>query len=311
MTATSLAIIVNPAAGPPGRRPDPRDLRERARAEGFAARLLVTRRPGEATQLAREAARDADLVLAAGGDGTVHEVARGLLETPRPLAVLPLGSGNDLAADLGVTDADAAWRSLRGRAVPRDVGWWDDEPFFNSCGLLLSGEVSRRAAAVSRRLGAGRYWLAAAAGLAAYRPVLARWSLAGETPQERDGAWCLAEVGVGRRTGGGFLLTPRADPADGLLDLCLVAHLPRRRLLRLLPAGRRGNHLGAPGVHYHRVPAFSVTVGRATAIHLDGEARPLSPGTYRCRCQRAALTCLVPAGAGTAPPPGDPREERA
>jgi len=290
-----IAVIVNPTAGPARRRVAPDTVAEQLRNRGFAPEVQVTRRPGEAADLARDAARRCRIVLAVGGDGTVSEVARGLLGTAAALAVLPTGSGNDLAGDLGVSSLEAGWRTLRhGRLVRRDVGWFGDEPFFNSCGLLLSGEVSLLAARLDRRWGAGRYLLASAAGILRHRSVRAEWRFAAPAgDDDLAGDWSLAEIGLGRTTGGGFRLTPRADPADGLLDVCLVAGMGRGRLLRLLPRGMRGNHLDLDGVHYRQVVEVTCHLAAPTAVHLDGEARPLPAGTYRWRCEPRALTVLA------------------
>jgi len=98
-----ILVIFNPAAGR-GRNLAKRLSRVVAELEhqGFTVTVLTTQAPGDAERLAREADLAFDLIVAAGGDGTVNEVANGIFAAPRPLAVLPLGTGNVLANEIGL-----------------------------------------------------------------------------------------------------------------------------------------------------------------------------------------------------------------
>lgn len=297
----TCAVILNPVSGSGRGRPRAADLVAALAAVGYAAEVLRTEGAGHARDLAAAAAARHPLVAVAGGDGTVGEAAAGLAGRDAVLAVLPAGSGNDFAAGLGVPDLAAGLAALRGGAVRAlDLGEFAGRTFVNSCGLFLNGEVSRRAARVARRWGRFRYPLATLPLLGRYRAPRARWSFpdgAGGAA-ELEGRWTLAEVGNGPRCGGGFLLTPLADPGDGRLDFCLVRRLGLWDLLRTLPKGMRGRHLDHPRILYPRAASAVLEIDAATAVHWDGEADRLPAGRHEFRLRAGAVRVIVPAEEG-------------
>jgi len=297
----SAAVIINPIAGAARGRLSPEAAAGLFAAHGIETEILVTHLPGGEAELAAQAAARHPLVAVAGGDGTVSEAARGLAGTEAVLVLLPCGSGNDFANGLGITTPrGGVAAAVAGRVVPIDVCAFADRFFVNSCGLFFSGEVSLRAADVSRRWGRLRYPVATAGLLTRYRSRPATWRLdpgaAGEIPLE--GRWLLAEIGNGTRCGGGFRLTPRADPGDGLLDVCLMGDLDLRRRLTILPRGIKGTHLSDPSVLYHRVASAEIETPRTLAVHWDGEAARIPPGTYRYRVDPGRLRVALP-GSGS------------
>jgi diacylglycerol kinase (ATP) len=292
----TAALILNPVAGPRRGRLAPAAAAALLRGAGLEPEILITARAHEAAELAARAARRHPWVAVAGGDGTVSEAARGLAGTPAVMVVLPAGSGNDFAFGLGIADAAAGAGAIRdGRTVAIDVASFAGRTFVNSCGLLLDGEVALAAAAVDRRWGRLRYPLATVRPLARCRPARVRWELQGpDGPETLEGSWMLAEIGNGPRCGGGFLLTPRADPCDGLLDLCLVPALRRRDLVRLLPRGIRGTHVEDPRVVMRRVAAATIEFAAPAAAHWDGEAGRLPAGRHELTLARGRLLVRVP-----------------
>lgn len=294
----SVAVILNPAAGPARSRPAPGAVKSLLHHAGFAAEILFSAGPRHAVELAARAAEAHPRVVAVGGDGTVSEVAEGLAGTGSALALLPVGSGNDFAAGLGIVGLRAGIQALQAGAVRTlDVCRFADRFFVNSCGLFFDGAVSRRAAGVSRRFGRLRYPIATLGLLTTYRPVPARWHLETERgPEILEGVWMLAEIGNGTRCGGGFRLTPQADPSDGLLDFCLVRALPRWTFLRTLPRGIDGSHLQSPYVLSPRASAATLSVEVPIPVHWDGEASILSPGEHRFAVEPGRLRVLAPGG---------------
>ncbi len=289
----SAAVILNPTAGPPRRRLDAAGAEALLRREGLAVEVCLTSRRGEATELAARAAERHPIVAAAGGDGTCREVAIGLLQTDAALAVLPTGSGNDFARGLGIRDARAGAEAAGRRATRRlDVGYLAGRPFVNSAGLFLSGAVSRRAGRIPRQAGPLRYVLGAVAAMLAERPARARWELEGEEAA-RSGAWTLAELGNGPLCGGGFRLTPCADPADGLLDFCLVEAMPPVEMIRLFRSARRGTHLRHRRVSCPRAAGATLRLEEAAWIHLDGEPELLAAGDHAVRLLAGRLRVLA------------------
>jgi len=290
----TVAAIVNPTAGSPRVRLSAAAAASLLQRNGCEVEIFVTRASGEATELAARAAESHPVVAAVGGDGTVHEVARGLLGTDAALAVLPCGSGNDLAFALGIEGAAAgAAAAGRGRIRRIDVAYLADRPFFNSAGFFLSGLVSGRAHRLWRGVGKLRYTLAAAWSLLGYRPQRGRWQLDG-VPQVLDRRWLLAEVCNGPSAGGNFLLCPDADPGDGILDFCLARPVSALTLLRLFPAAARGEPFAHPAVHRPRARGATITIEQPVPVHLDGEPSLLQAGSFRIRLAAGRLAVLSP-----------------
>ncbi len=244
------------------------------------AEIVQTSAPGDARRLAHDRAMDGDaVVVAIGGDGTVHEVADALVGGRASMAVLAWGSGNDFARMLESPrqlDAALDWWE---RSEPRscDVGQVRLETrtgrhlqahFINSLGIGFEAEVALRASRARIFRGFSRYLVAAMIHLLRYRPPQMRVRY-GETTV--DAPQFLIALGNGRSAGGGFLLTPEAHIDDGLLDLCRADDLPLHRLLRILPSVMRGTHQRFDGVHADRVRAISIDCPEGCGLHADGE----------------------------------------
>jgi len=269
-----LYLIANPVAG------RGRALAAMARihalldAAGAEYRVGLTARRGHATELAARAAADGwDAVVAVGGDGTVHEVANGVLDAGRSaLGVVPEGSGNDFAhaagLPLGLREAVAR---LLDPAPPRpvDAGRVGDRWFVNGVGIGLDARVAIEANRARRLRGVGMYLWALARVLRSFTPPRARVEVDGRT--WREGDLTLVTVGNGLRQGGGFRMNPEALLDDGLLDLCAAFGLSLPQILKLLPRTMRGSHLGLPGVQCTRGARVVVASEDGLPVHADGE----------------------------------------
>jgi diacylglycerol kinase family enzyme len=268
-------VIFNPAAGRGRARAMVRRLVRRLGAAAFA--LRPTRAAGHAEELARDAAREGfPTVVAAGGDGTVHEVANGLLEAPAPgpvLAVWPIGSANDYAFALGLTGCQALGR--RASVVrPVDVGRVTAEGgrrrwFVNGLGVGFNGAVTSESRKLHRLRGLPLY------ATALLRAVLWHFDRPRMTitfDGERLEAPTLAlTVNLGRREGN-FPLTPKADLADGLFDYLHAGRLRRWELLRYLPGMATGNlPTDHPLLRTGRCRAVEVRSESPLWAHADGE----------------------------------------
>jgi YegS/Rv2252/BmrU family lipid kinase len=274
-----FSYLINPVAG--GHR-DRRDhpLVESLRTRQPGAEVLLSSAPGDARRLAHERAMDADtVVVAVGGDGTVHEVAEGLVGGRAAMAVLPWGSGNDFARMLdspSQLDAALAWWA---QAEPRpcDVGQVRlatrsgrhvQAHFINSLGIGFEADVALRAGRARLLRGFSRYLIAALIHLLYFRPPRMHLRY---NDKVIDAPQFLIALGNGRSAGGGFLLTPEARIDDGLLDLCRADDLPLHRLLRILPSVLRGRHGRFDGVHSDRLQSISIDCPEGCGLHADGE----------------------------------------
>ncbi|HVG44523.1 MAG TPA: diacylglycerol kinase family protein [Longimicrobium sp.] len=270
-------VILNPTAG---RGAAARAwLAVRAVLEGGGARveLAETVRHEHAVELAEAAARAGwPAVVAVGGDGTVHEVANGLLRAadgvaPAALGIVPVGSGNDFALLAGLPrDAAGAARAIVSGAERRvDVGRVGDRWFTNGVGVGLDARVAVEANRNRRLRGMGIYLWALARVLRSFRPPVVRVEIDGGEVMERP--MTLATVGNGARHGGGFWICPAARIDDGLLDVCICDGLGTLQILRFLPKTLRGTHVGVSCVHMRTARRVRISSDTPLPVHADGE----------------------------------------
>ena len=279
-----ITMVIN-APGPEATE-ELRGAVKKLRAAGHTVVPRLTFEKGDGRRFAREAAEGGtDLVIAAGGDGTIHEVGNGIHDHvaeralagdgpaacgPR-LGIVPLGTGNDLAGALDVpADIHAAVAAaLVGTPTPIDVGLLNGEGFLNVSTGGIGAEATEEASdEVKRVLGPVAYFITGVRKFVTLEVSSARFR-GSETIYE--GRFLIFAVGNSRRTGGGNWLTPKADLSDGLLDVCIVKEMPRRDLLGLLPDLRAGRHLGHPAVIYRQVPELTVESEDELAVNVDGE----------------------------------------
>jgi len=276
-----FALIGNPRAG---RGRGAVAMREAASALALRAIepvLLPTEHAGHAVDLAGAAAA-AKLLLVVGGDGTVRDVVQGLGRGSAPLALLPGGTGNDLARCLGIPrDIERAVEiALTGRERGLDVWMWNRSAFVNVAG---GGRDAARAAVVNRRFrrlhGMLAYLCAFFLTLPGFRPLELRLAW----PQ---GGWAgrlwLAAFANGVCYGGGMRIAPDAVPDDGLLDLVVVEDVPKLELLRQLPGIFRGAHVRHPRVKSFRVETVRID-GAVLDATIDGELIDATPAVLARR----------------------------
>ena len=266
----------------------------RAAVPGLTA--TVTPDAAATSRLAAQAAQRGDDVLAVlGGDGTVHLAAQAVAGTKTALAVLPSGTGNDLATALGIPSdpvhaarhvADAL-RSGRRRRI--DVGRVEGGA---CCATVLctgfDAAVSARANAMRWPAGPRRYDLAVLAELAGLtpRPVQVH---AGDSKIDLEAI--LVAVGNGPSYGGGLQICPDAALDDGLLDVIAIAAVNRRRLLRVFPSLRTGAHVDEPEVTVLRAATVRIDGDPRWPVYADGEPQGTLPVTMHC--EPGALTVVA------------------
>jgi YegS/Rv2252/BmrU family lipid kinase len=273
-------VILNPACGRgAGRRllPQIKNTLDRERLEYT---LQLTDKPLEASLFAREAAEKFSVVVAAGGDGTVNEVANGLMGSGVAMGVLPIGSGNDFAKCLHLTpDLTMAVRTLKdARRRHVDIARLGARYFANGLGIGLDGAASHRNRAIKYLRGKVAYLWAAICEALQYHAL----PLQLKTPHwEYSGQFLMAGASNGHCHGGDFLLAPNAQIDDGLLDIHLITDMrPVRRLLQI-PKVKKGQHLSLPEVHMHQAPWVELSSPHRLLAHLDGEPFVLEPGVTR------------------------------
>lgn len=284
MTASPAAgrctLVANPVAGG-GRARAAAVLAARLLDEqGTKVDLQWTIGPGHATQLARTAIESgARCVVGCGGDGTLNEVAAGLMGTGVPLGVVPAGRGNDFAAAIGLPrTVEGAVEVVRhGSPHAVDVGRVNGRPFLTVAAAGFDAEVAERVlAGAFRMLGRHAYVAGALRLLLQYRA--SEMVIRGDFG-ERRGRYLLVATGNTDRYGGGVRITPGAEPHDGRLQCCLVRDLPRLRALRLLPSTFTGAHVRYPEVEMLQSSTLEVEAHPPVAVAADGEMMGRTPIT--------------------------------
>lgn len=237
--------------------------------------------PGHAAELARQAGEQGyDLVVAAGGDGTVHEVINGLMQVPekgRPaLGIVSLGSGNDFAHILGIPEdpAQALKSAISGQPHPLDVALIRDqhgrqEYFNNTLGIGFDAVVTIRTRKITRVHGFMMYFVAVIQTIILnFTPM----NLHVETDQETwEMSSLMLTLGNGPREGGGFLVTPEAKFDDGLLHYATIRKVSRLMMFRLIPEVMNGTHGRFKPVKMGTCRKMSVACDQPLYVHCDGE----------------------------------------
>ena len=286
-------VIYNPTAG-------------RGRAETLRQRLAdqlgphcewrPTAHAGHATELAQQAAEQAELVVAYGGDGTVSDVSRGLAGTQAILGIIPVGTGNDVSRNLGIPlDPLAAAEVLRCGTVRRiDIGTANGTPFINNAGLGFDAAVMQR---MNRSIrfcrGLPAFVLATLLTLPRFRPFELTTTADEQPPRTRF--VLLVAVLNGRVTGAGMRFAPTAQLDDGRLDVLIFQPQPIHCLLRLLPKVIRGTHLGCRGVEYFTAAKLRLNVQHPQPMNLDGDVGSEPVTAVEIAVQPCSQAVLVPA----------------
>ncbi len=297
-------VIVNPAAGR-GARLWPRygaQLRQRG------ARICATTRAGDARELAlRAIAEGSKYLVAAGGDGTLGEVAGAILESGQAvrLGVLPIGTGNDFARTLGVWGApERALEAIFGDAVRRvDAGIIECDgktrAFVNVAGCGFDSLAARRINEWGQRKtmrhvrGLGAYLLAVACEMAHFRAFDLALELDGEALETRA---VLCAVANARSYGGGMMVCPDAQLDDGLFDVCIIGDASRAEFLRAFPGVFAGKHTSHPKVLMRQCRKVHVQATQRVPVLADGEIVGEAP--FGCEVIPGALEMSVFGGRG-------------
>ena len=263
------------------------------RAVGHRIKVRVTRKEGDARRFAAEAG-GADLLIAAGGDGTLNEVVHGLMDlskAARPaLGVVPLGTANDFAAGCGIPrDPEQALAlCLEGQRVPIDVGKANEHWFLNAASVGFGAAVTATTPPeLKRLLGPAAYTVMGAILAVNVHHYRGRLIL---PDREITGSGPVAIVGNGRQAGG-VQVTPRARIDDGLLDVLVVRQIPP---IALLTAARELEELSPDGeyISYQQTPWAEVYPEEAIPVNLDGESVRFS--NVRYEAVPGAIRLVVP-----------------
>jgi YegS/Rv2252/BmrU family lipid kinase len=234
-------------------------------------KLHWTRKTGDGIDLAGELARSHDAICVIGGDGTFHEVINGLMPNPKPVVLVPAGSGNDFAKLIPCPRNAHEFAAVleTGIGARMDVLLTGVRYCVNSIGLGFEALVTHHSRSIQRLNGVPLYLLAVFKALLSFSN--ANFNISLDDTECIRGEKLLVSIGNGVSAGGGFYLTPEACPDDGQVDLCIVSPMRRTRILRLLPLALKGTHTTKSGVVMRRAQTVTLSCELPCHLHIDGE----------------------------------------
>jgi len=281
-------IILNPAAH------SARAQRQRSRLEAIAGKSVIcaTTRAGEAEDLARRAVQEGfETVVAAGGDGTMHEVVNGIAGTGVALGLLPMGTMNVFATELGLPTHNLGhcWDIIeRGKTRLVDLPSANGKHFAQLAGIGLDAQAVKETSQVLKRSFGPVSYLIQAAQIAARTPP--RLSIESENATIEEGSFVL--IGNGRLYGGPFPFFKQAVIDDGLFDVVVFKRLGYLEIIRYLQNVLFSSEISAPEVEYFQTRRLRVASDQEVPVELDGELVGTCPVEFRV--EKQSLRVLAP-----------------
>lgn len=310
--AQRVKVILNPYSNRGGAGLAADGLRTAMKDAGLAGEVVLTTKSGEAIDLARQAKLEGyDIIAAAGGDGTVNEVVNGMAQaTPEgavvgPLAVLPMGSGNDFSDMVGLSREVARSIQTIQAGHTRDIdlcratviaeGREIVRYFDNNMGAGFEAQVTVESRKITRLRGFAIYLWAVIRALRQYdQPHFhVAWTDESGQVHEVEQRSLLVTLGNSKRTGGGFFMTPDALMDDGLLDMGIARSLNTPRILALLPQVMAGTHRNHPAMRFVRCSSVCVATAAPVPVHTDGEILSVAASALSAEMLPGRLRVIV------------------
>ena len=288
-------IVYNPTAGQKDRRKQINGIIDRARERGLELINAPTSGPGDATAIVKTfLKRDLDVVVASGGDGTVSEAAAGLVGSAVPLAILPAGTSNVLAVELGIPrDVDAA-EALLTEGVPTPIPVADAEgrPFLMWAGTGIDARVmDNMNLTLKRWLGRSGIFFTAADQFARYEFPRLEVEIDGK---KHDATFAV--VSRAKHYAGEWIIAPDAKIGESIFDVVLFPHRDHAKLFRLFREMQRGDagHLSEGLAHIVRGHDVSIRSleDYNIEVQLDGDCVLKTP--IRCQIRDETINVLLP-----------------
>lgn len=286
---TNTVVILNPVAGSPETL---RDWQERVASIAHDCPIRVTAHPGEAEALARHAVEEGFArIVAAGGDGTVNHVANGIAGTNAALGLLPLGTVNVFAMEIGLPahNLQVCWNIIEdGNVRLVDLPSANGKHFVQLAGVGLDAQVVKETSFASKRSLGPLSYLISAAQIAARPPP--RLLIESENAPVDEASFVL--IGNGRLYGGPFPFFKRAVIDDGLFDVVVFKRLGYLEIIKYLQDVIFSSEIRAPEIEYFQTQRLHVTSEQDVPVELDGELAGNCPVEFRI--QQEGLPVLAP-----------------
>jgi diacylglycerol kinase (ATP) len=309
-----VKVLLNPSANQKRASERLSEVKDALNSSGLDYNLEILQRPGQAKKEAISVSSSQyDAVVAAGGDGTVHEIVNGLAvaagDGPTlPLGILPLGTGNDFSDMVGLPrDLKTACQVIATRNTHQiDLGWmsytsdnsnsnslkvWHGCFFDNSCAVAMEPVVTMEVNRIKRLSGNLRYVVALIRSLRKMQAwhMQISWDGGGY-----EGPTYLLSVANTPRTGGLFMVAPNAEIDDGAFDYVFAPKLPMGQVLKILPGLLNGTHVQHPAVQTGRTSQLHIVSKPGTPIHADGEMVTALATQVHYQIMPGKITLFVP-----------------
>ncbi len=291
---SGVTVIVNPMASRVRARGVLKKLANEFRGLGADPEFIISPSSLAPSELARAAYHRGRRVVACGGDGLIGQIARVAAACDGEMAVLPYGSGNDFARELGIDTnkpLNAVKTALFGEITTVDLGFVTDDlgterPFCSVAGTGFDAAAAVWASDKAWPTGTPLYVAAVLRTLANYRPRAYRLRIDGEEIELK--AWLIAFAN-GRYYGGGMAIAPQADCRDGVIDVVVIGPVSRAGFLGAFPRVFSGSHLSHPHVQTYSGREIRVEAAEGdtpAAIVADGELAAWLPVTITLQSLR-------------------------
>ena len=269
-------FIINPVAGVKKAMDYIPEIQREIDNRNVVGKIVVTKSVGEATDLVLLNS-DYEVCVAVGGDGTVNEVAKGILQRKSGiLGIIPSGTGNDLAKVLGIEEniEKSIINIFENESKNIDIGLAKDKYFFNIASLGFDAQVVRSTDLIRKFIkGKIAYVLGVVTSLIGYRKRMIKVIIDG-VEIERNAM--LVAVGNGQYYGGGMQILPMSIVDDGEFDICIVKDISNIRILFLFPSIFKGEHVKYKEyVEFYKGKEVLVNIGGKYYLNVDGEISPV------------------------------------
>jgi YegS/Rv2252/BmrU family lipid kinase len=297
-----LGIVLNPTAGRGRAEKIEKQIVEFLRRRNIVFHLEKTNGPLDATNLSNQLGKEYDIIVAVGGDGTVNEVATGLIGSTASLAIFPTGSGNDFNKIIGIsTKLEVAFDSilsgtkklidLGSVTIKKISGITQIKHFINVLGIGIDAQIAKETKRIKYLRGLPLYLLAAIKALSTYSP---NKYIITDGDMTREEYVYLLCAGNGIYEGGGFKMLPNADPSDSKMNICLIKKMSVLNAIPLIPRIINGTHGNHKMISMWNSKSINVSSREPFIIHGDGEIFGEDAMEAKIDLLPNALTIIIP-----------------
>jgi YegS/Rv2252/BmrU family lipid kinase len=275
-----VKLFVNPTAGGGKSSKLYPAVVRRLREAGVACDVIVSQYPGDITRVSSElAARGYKTFVACGGDGTVNELINGIAGTGAALGIIPMGTANDFAANMGLSkDTNLACTIIKERRTRKiDLVRVNNDKFFVGTGCIgFDAEVAAFASRI-RKEKSNAFLLHVLGGILKFFFYKTKTVELRFNGQSYFGEILLVAFGNVQSYARGMVITPGAEPNDSLLDICVIRPMPKWKVLYVFPSVYKGTHIDKKEVSVYRAGSVHVQSLGPVELYADGDFMATTP----------------------------------